>query len=128
MTKDKRFSSFLPGGDDRAWNTAAAHYNLNDDDGLLYADTYPIQYLQLHRNPKKRTRAQKITDLDQFIQTILGFLPNMYLEWRFKTTANGWNGITTILREYYGIKSNARSLLDFAGLKKDKNENYSVFY
>ena len=70
MTKDKRFSLFLPGGDDRAWNTAAAHYNLNDDDGLLYVDTYPIQYLQLHRNPKKRTRAQKITDLDQFIQTI----------------------------------------------------------
>ena len=88
FAEDKRFNSFFTGGANAAWDTAVDNpYDLAADRHLNYDNDHPIAYLRGRRDPTKRTAAQKATDLQQFLQVILGFLRNMYLEWRFKTAA-----------------------------------------
>ena len=58
----------------------------------------------------------KASDLDIMLNTILGFLPNLYLQQPILETTTGRSSVMSIIREYYQVETSASSRIDFANL------------
>ena len=101
--RDNYFAFFLRSN--TKWDSSKEYYGFTDSteaDGL------------------KRTAIDLNDDLIAFLNIISGFLPYSYVKERFEQSTNCLEDVWNILDEIYDAHISSFSLLDFAGIKKNK--------
>ena len=110
--RDGYFKAFLL--PDATWtNSARNHYGQTEDtNGTVVT----------------RTAADKGEDLQDFLNTLAGYLPFPYLTEKIVKGSANLNNVWDIIYDHYGINVTSESLLDYASLKLNDGETYRQFF
>ena len=109
--RDSYYKGFLLDG--VTWNPAAEHYGQRAD---------------MNGEVETRSAADKAGDLEDFLNTLAGFLPFPYLTQKIVKGSTKLQDVWTTIYEHYGCVITAESLLDYVNIKQTSGETYRQFY
>ena len=75
-----------------------------------------------------RTAADKAGDLDDFLNTLAGYLPFPYLTEKIVKGSTNLQNVWDSIYDHYGVNVSSESLLDYVALKQNSGETYRQFY
>ena len=110
--RDSIYKQFLVTG--KVWTTGP-YYGFSDrtdGDGNVVVET---------------KEAQK-ENLEDFLNTLAGFLPHSYLTDKIVKGSTSLEECWNIIYEHYNVQITQETFLDFESLKKEPAENYRQFY
>ena len=75
-----------------------------------------------------RTAADKAGDLEDFLNTLAGYLPFPYLTEKIVKSSRNLQNIWDIIYDHYGVNVSSESLLDYVSIKQTTGETYRQFF
>ena len=75
-----------------------------------------------------RTAADKAGDLEDFLNTLAGYLPFPYLTEKIVKASTKLQDVWDVIYDHYGVNVSSESLLDYVAIKQSSGETYRQFF
>lgn len=95
------------------WNYAADHYGQADD---------------VQGGNVIRSAADKAGDLEDFLNTLAGYLPFPYLTEKIVKSSSKLEDVWDTIYDHYGVNVSSESMLDYVSIKQVSGETYRQFF